>query len=138
MLNEVCGYLKNYFEDMNDVRVGDFEISGGMINLPNVKNGQYFRILGSALNDGAYKYPAADLMDEEFFGAVYPMLVPPSLLKIVDEISAWQVTNADKLVTPYTSESFGGYSYSRATGADGNAYSWQSAFAARLKQWRRL
>ncbi len=138
MLDEVCAYLHNYFEDMQNVRVGDFEIVGGAIDLPNVKDGQYFRIVGSALNDGVYRHPVYELTDEEFFGAVYPMCVPVPVLKLTEEIEAWQSANADKLTSPFTSESFGGYTYSKAANADGTAYSWQTAFAARLKQWRRL
>lgn len=138
MLDEVCAYLNNYFEDMQNARVGDFEITGGAIELPNVKDGQYYRIVGSALNDGIYRYPSYDLVDETFFGAVYPMCVPVSLLKLTEEIEAWQSANADKLASPYTSESFAGYTYSKATSADGTAYSWQTAFAARLKPWRCL
>lgn len=138
MLDEVCAYLNNYFEDMQNARVGDFDITGGAIELSNVKDGQYYRIVGSALNDGIYRYPSYDLVDETFFGAVYPMCVPVSLLKLTEEIEAWQSANADKLASPYTSESFAGYTYSKATNADGTAYSWQTAFAARLKPWRCL
>lgn len=123
---------------MQNARVGDFEITGGAIELSNVKDGQYYRIVGSALNDGIYRYPSYDLVDETFFGAVYPMCVPVSLLKLTEEIEAWQSANADKLASPYTSESFAGYTYSKATNADGTAYSWQTAFAARLKAWRCL
>ena len=123
---------------MQNARVGDFEITGGAIELSNVKDGQYYRIVGSALNDGIYRYPSYDLIDETFFGAVYPMCVPVSLLKLTEEIEAWQSANADKLASPYTSESFAGYTYSKATNADGTAYSWQTAFAARLKPWRCL
>lgn len=123
---------------MQNARVGDFEITGGAIELSNVKDGQYYRIVGSALNDGIYRHPSYDLVDETFFGAVYPMCVPVSLLKLTEEIEAWQSANADKLASPYTSESFAGYTYSKATNADGTAYSWQTAFAARLKAWRCL
>ena len=123
---------------MQNARVGDFEITGGAIELSNVKDGQYYRIVGSALNDGIYRYPSYDLVDETFFGAVYPMCVPVSLLKLTEEIEEWQSANADKLASPYTSESFAGYTYSKATNADGTAYSWQTAFAARLKAWRCL
>ena len=38
MLDEVCAYLNNYFEDMQNARVGDFEITGGAIELSNVKD----------------------------------------------------------------------------------------------------
>lgn len=138
MINEVCAYLNNYFEDMNNVAVGDFTISDGSLNLTKVVDGQYFRIVGSALNDGIYQYPCCELQDETFFGAVYPMRIPQSVLRIVDDIAKWQEDNEKTINSPFTSESFGGYSYSRASGSGGNGYTWRDAFANRLKPWRCL
>ena len=40
--------------------------------------------------------------------------------------------------SPYTSESFGGYSYTKATDANGAPIGWQKAFASRLNKWRKL
>jgi glycosyltransferase involved in cell wall biosynthesis len=48
---------------------------------------------------------------------------------------------ADKLNSPYSSESFGGYSYSKASGTDNHGNdvtSWQSKFASRLNHWRKI
>lgn len=142
MLTELCAELKNYFlRDRNeDIHYGEYTISGGSIDLPFLLNGQYFRIVGSVLNDGVYQYPADGLTDETFTGAVWSMAVPPAVVALAAEIEAWNEKNADVLASPYTSESFGGYSYTKASGspASGGAYSWKDQFASRLSKWRRL
>ncbi len=143
MLTELCAELKNYFlRDRDaDIHYGEYTISGGSIDLPFLINGQYFRIVGSVLNDGVYKYPAYDLADEEFTGAVWAMAVPPSVVALSADIEAWNTKNADALASPYTSESFGGYSYTKATtggvGTSG-AFTWRDQFATSLNKWRRL
>lgn len=141
MLTELCAELKNYFlRDRNaDIHYGEYTISGGSIDLPFLLNGQYFRIVGSALNDGVYQYPADGLADEVFTGAVWAMAVPPSVVALSADIDEWNEKNAEALASPYTSESFGGYSYTKASGnSAGGGYSWQDQFAGRLSKWRRL
>ena len=142
MLTELCAELKNYFlrDREADIHYGEYTISGGSVDLPFLLDGQYFRIVGSVLNDGVYQYPADDLTDEEFTGAVWAMAVPPSVIALAADIEAWNEKNAEALASPYTSESFGGYSYTKASGnsESGGAYSWQDQFANRLSKWRRL
>ena len=142
MLTELCAELKNYFlrDREADIHYGEYTISGGSIDLPFLLDGQYFRIVGSVLNDGVYQYPVYGLTDEEFTGAVWAMAVPPAVVALADDIEAWNENNADALASPYTSESFGGYSYTKASGnaESGGAYSWKDQFASRLTKWRRL
>lgn len=143
MLTELCAELKNYFlRDRDaDIHDGGYTISGGGIVLPFLIEGQYFRIVGSVLNDGVYQYPAVGLSDETFTGAVWAMAVPPAVVALAAEIEEWNEKNAEALASPYTSESFGGYSYSKASGGSsgsGGAYSWKDQFASRLSKWRRL
>ena len=143
MLTELCAELKNYFlrDREADIHYGSYTISGGSIVLPFLLAGQYFRIVGSVLNDGVYEYPAVGLTDETFAGAVWAMAVPPTVIALADDIEAWNAKNADALASPYTSESFGGYSYTKASGASssgGGAYSWKDQFASRLAKYRRL
>lgn len=143
MLTELCAELKNYFlrDREADIHYGEYTISGGSIALPFLLNGQYFRIVGSVLNDGVYQYPADGLADEEFTGAVWAMAVPPSVVALSADIEAWNTANAEALASPYTSESFGGYSYTKATtggvGTSGS-FTWRDQFASRLAKWRRL
>ena len=139
MLSELFAYLKNYFIDPDeDIHTGDFVIENGSIDLPFLLDGQYFRIVGSALNDGVWQYPATQLLDEGFSGAVWAMRVPPSLIALAAEIEDWQNANAAVLATPYQSESFGGYTYAKGGGSHGGSYSWQDHFGARLNPYRRL
>ena len=144
MLTELCAELKNYFlrDREADIHYGEYTISGSSISLPFLMTGQYYRIVGSVFNDGVHKYgdETETLTDETFVGAVWAMAVPPTVIALADEIEAWNANNADALASPYTSESFGGYSYTKASGASssGGAYSWKDQFASHLAKYRRL
>ena len=138
MLTEICAELRNYFEVPNGRHFGKFEISGGSIApLDFLQEGQYFRIVGSVFNDGVYQYPATSLTDEGFEGAVWSIALRPSLIALTAEIEEYNKSDAGK-ASPYTSESFGGYSYTKATDANGAPIGWKKAFASRLNQWRKL
>lgn len=136
MLTEICAEIRNYF--VREIHHGTFSISNGAIEpLDFLQEGQYFRIVGSVFNDGVYQYPNAELTDETFDGAIWAMGVPPSLIALASEIEEWTKSDAAK-PSPYTSESFGGYSYTRATNAKGQAVTWQDAFSSRLNKYRRM
>ena len=138
MLAEICAELRNYFEVPNGRHFGKFEISGGSIApLDFLQEGQYFRIVGSVFNDGVYQHPATSLTDEVFEGAVWAMAVPPALIALSAEIEEYNNSDAGK-PSPFTAESFGGYSYTKATDASGAPIGWQKAFASRLNKWRKL
>ena len=137
-LTEICAELRNYFEVPNGRHFGKFTISGGSIApLDFLQDGQYFRIVGSVFNDGVHQYPVPDLTDEVFYGAVWAMAVPPTLIDLSAEIEEYNKSDAGK-PSPFTAESFGGYSYTKATDASGAPISWQEAFASRLNRWRKL
>ena len=138
MLTEICAEIRNWFVVPNGVHSGTFTISGGDIAPLNfLQDGQYFRIVGSVFNDGVHQYPSANLVDEEFCGAVWAMAVPPSLIALAAEIEEFNKSDAGK-VSPYVSESFGGYGYTKATEANGAPISWRKIFASRLNKWRKL
>ena len=138
MLTEICAELRNYFEVPNGRHFGKFTISGGSIApLDFLQDGQYFRIIGSVFNDGVHQYPASDLTDEVFHGAVWAMSLPPDLIALSAEIEEYNKSDAVKS-SPFTAESFGGYSYTKATDANGAPIGWQKAFASRLAKWRKL
>ena len=63
-----------------------------------------------------------------------------AVVELADEIAAWREKYGAVMDSPYTSESFGGYSYSKASGAGDSTGSggWQSAFRARLNPYRKL
>lgn len=138
MLTEICEEIRNYFPVRDGVHAGTFSVDGGSIApLDFLHNGQYFRIAGSVFNDGVHQYPASDLTDEVFCGEIWAMAVPPSLIALATEIEEYNKSDAVK-ASPYTSESFGGYSYTKATDEDGNHMSWQKAYAKRLNKWRKI
>lgn len=151
MLTEVCNFVHNYFE--HTTYRGCFEIVDGDIDLSGmVLNGQRFRIVGSAMNDGIYTYhadgvyndddtTAEPLLDETFTGIIVAMSVPTAFQKIVKEISDWQEANKSVIESPYTSESFGGYSYTKATGKGANTggvLTWQDVFRTKLNAYRKI
>lgn len=159
-LDDLCRELNNYF-DM-DRYFGEFVIEDGIIDLTGtgILPNQYFRIAGSVFNDGVYKYePEVDpteenpethrpvLEDETFDGAVWLMSIPKGVLSLMEEINAWEEKygGADsQAASPFQSESFGGYSYSKSGGSSsgdadtGDAGSWQKAFHNRLNKYRKI
>ena len=139
MLEQVLMHLKNWFLVPGGIHEGTYTIEDGGITLPFLANGQYFRICGSVFNDGLHQYPASDLKAETFEGTVWALAVPQAVIDLAEEIEAWQKKNGDASVSPYQAESFGGYSYSKATDSvSGGAVTWQSAFRSRLNAWRKL
>ena len=141
VLTEICDYLNNYFWEKKIK--GHFTIQGKTLTVSGLKDGQYFRILGSTFNDGVHLYPANDLVDEAFDGEVWAMAVPQTVIALTSEITAWQdkyggaTSNA---LSPFNSESFSGYSYSKSGSSvsGGTATSWQDVYAGRLNKYRKL
>ena len=139
MIEEVLRYLHNWFCKPEEIRVALYSIEDRTISLPFLLEGQYFRIVGSVLNDGIYQYPCTELIDETFFGAVWPMRIPTQMISLVAEIEEWQDKYSSVVSGPYTSESFGGYSYSKGSSSDsGTISSWQDVFESRLAAWRKI
>ena len=157
MLTELCEFLRNWFCEDQDKHIGKITISGGVITarddlLLTVKSiepasGQYFRVVGSVFSDGVHQYPDEDMPDEEFDGAVWLMRIPPVVIALADDISEWKgkyMSLGSQYMSPYQSESFGGYSYSKSgsgasASANGSGLSgWQAVFADRLNPWRKI
>ena len=139
MLEQVLMHLKNWFLVPGGIHEGTYTIEDGGITLPFLANGQYFRICGSVFNDGLHQYPSGDLRNETFDGSVWALAIPRTVIELAAEIESWETKNGDASRSPFASESFGGYSYSKATGsASGGAVTWQTAFRSRLNAWRKL
>ena len=134
-LTNLCAEIRNYFE--TEKRFGTFTISDGSLSPSNfLQDGQYYRIVGSAFNDGVHRHPAHDLTDETFDGAVWAMAVPPAVIELLQKIQEFEAAEANS-PTAYTSESFGGYSYTKATDENGLPADWRSVFRSELKKWRK-
>ena len=137
MLEAMLTHLHNWFPARNGKHAGAFVIASGVLT-PDVGlvSGQYYRIKGSVLNDGLHQAGNPDdiLMDERFTGEVWALAIPRAVQDMAEEIATWRESNPE---TDKTSESFAGYSYSRAQSASGGVGGWQTAFASRLNAWRR-
>lgn len=147
-LTELCQELRNWFDRNMPKYFGDFKIEDGNISCAglDLKNGQYFRIVGSVFNDGVHRFGTYELVDEDFSGAVWAMAIPPDVIALAEDIGAWMEKYGgidSQAMSPYNSESFSGYSYSKSsggsgTGGSGGNASWKSAFADRLNRWRKI
>lgn len=149
MLTDICQYLKNWFNRKADGTdypkyEGTFTIADGALQTSVLANGQYFRIIGSLFNDGIHKYGTDQLTDEVFDGVIWSLGIPPAVVQLAADIAQWQAKyggSDSEAMSPFQSESFGGYSYSKSGGGssgDGSAGTWQSAFAKRLAPWRKI
>ena len=144
MLSELCKELNNWFDKARIF--GDFTIEDGVLIdskfTEKVKDGQYYRIVGSTFNDGVYEQGKEELTDEEFHGAVWLMAVPPCVVELAGDIADWQSKYGSvdsQSMSPYKSESFGGYSYTKGEGSEsGSGNTWQSAFSNRMSKFRKV
>lgn len=146
MIADFFDEIRNYFEV--EKYIERITISNGALQgfSDRLQNNQYFRIVGSVFNDGVYKYNQEGLLliDEIFHGAVWAMAVPPNVIALINEIQTWDTKygNSDAANSPFQSESFGGYSYSKgssgSSGGGGAAVTWQGQFGSRLNKYRKI
>lgn len=150
MLTELCQELRNWFDRKRifgtiTIRNGCIYVDGREIS--ELQYGMYFRIIGSFFNDGIHQNPSSDLHDETFDGAVWLLAIPTPIVELADEISAWQVKYGaanSEAMSPFESESYGGYSYTKASGrsssggSTSSAVSWKNAFMSRMNAWRKI
>lgn len=132
MIDEICASLHNYFAV--DIVSGEYTVNDGEITLPFLAAGQFFRVVGSVFCDGVYRCGDKLPADETFDGAIWALAIPHALDAIAAEIEEWKQKNAEVINSPYQSESFGGYSYTKGS----DSASWQGVFAKRLNRWRKL
>lgn len=147
---EVCQYLKNWFD--KNRYMGEIQIENGALSESyGLLANQYFRIIGSTLNnDGVYQYPITTLTDETFDGAIWAMSLPRAFIALLNDIEAWKAKfnsldtqDGKQAMSPFNSESFGGYSYSKSNGGTGDTNkdksgTWQGVFGARLAPYRKM
>lgn len=152
MLTEICKEINNWFTHDEDKYVGTYSIAGGVIVNPpfTLEKGRYYRIIGSVFNDGVYRYddaPEAEegLIDEgPFDGAIWLMSVPKDFISLVHDIEQWNDINGaidSANMSPFTSESFDMYSYSKGGGGTGSGdatVSWQAQFGKSLNRYRKV
>lgn len=158
MLTDLCQELKNWFNRNQPIINGTFIVQNGQIYfssgtgilIPMTEKGllvdQYYRIIGSVFNDGVHQYKETtdeELKSETFTGSVWFMAIPNAVLALNAEIDSWVGKYGESSTSPYSSESFGGYSYSKQSGGSANGSpnfgsTWQGVFKHRLNRWRKL
>lgn len=147
MLSEICLYLRNWFNEGQPQYFGNFKISDGVLTYDGemeIQTNQYYRITGSVFNNGVHKRGSEKLVDESFYGGVWLMAVPPAVVELAGEIAEWQTKYGavdSQNMSPFQSESFRGYSYTKASGGSsgsGTVPTWQSVFRDRLLRYRKI
>ena len=73
------------------------------------------------------------------------MAVPPAVIELATEIEDWQSKYGgvgSVAMSPFNSESFGGYSYNKSGGSGDGKISadgtWQGVYGKRLSMWRKI
>lgn len=139
MLEAVLAHIHNWFPVKNGRHAGAFSIASGALDVDFLASGQFYRVRGSVFNDGLHRFgeEGTALHDETFDGEVWALSVPPAVVSLANEIAEYNIKNpaSDK-----TSESFGGYSYTRGgASSSGGASSggWTFAYASRLLPYMR-
>ena len=145
MLTEICAYLKNYFE--TERRIGTIQITGGEIYCDGVKveleDGQHFALFRDRFVLGVYE-KGDEIPDKTFTGAVWPMDIPEAIIQADQWAEAWKQKNGAATSDangPFQSESFGGYSYSKAAGGGagvGSSVFDQAQFKAMLAPYKKI
>lgn len=155
MLTELCQYLKNWFEIEH--YSGKITITSGSINVaagdgwffsgvtPSIQNGQYIRIEGSVFNDGVCQFGVDTLIDETFNGDLWLLGIPKAVIDLASDIAEWRQKYEginSQAMSPFQSESFKGYSYSKgsasSTAGTNGISGWQAAFNNRISPWRKI
>ena len=143
-MTELCQFLRNWFVKQKYIgkfcidESGELRHEDGTTCDDILKPGQFYRIVGG-MTDGVYQYRNQQLPEQDIDGAIWAMAVPPAVIALAAEIEKWVSSNQAQLDSPFSSESFGGYSYSKAvSGQYGSGASWQDHFSARLNPWRKI
>lgn len=127
--------LNNWFLAPKGIHNGEFGIKDGGVSLPFLLDGQYFRVFGSTFNDGLHQYPASDLVDEDFTGTVWALAIPQKVFRVAEKYKS-DYENEKSAV--YSSESFGGYSYTRMTNGSGKPVSVVDLALSELSEYQKI
>lgn len=146
MLEQLLKELHNWFrvrDDDDGKHNGTYTIEGGSIALPFLQKGQYYRILGSVFNDGLHKYgdESDSLEDETFEGCIWALAIPKAVLQLAKSAEDWAAKYGEAANSPYTSESFGGYSYTKygsGSGSSDGGAGWNGIPETALAPWRKI
>lgn len=146
MLTEICAYLRNYFDRDSygnrlpsweeEIEISDGELVGFADRL---LPGQYYRIIDSMLNDGVYRYGDAGLTDETFRGTVQAMAIPAPVVEAAQRLKEHRTKYGEALDSPFSAESYFGYSWTKDTSDSANSTPGiPASIAASLSPWRKI
>lgn len=153
ILTDLCEELRNWFDV--DRHFGEFTIENGTLQSDFLREDQCYRIVGSIFNDGVLCYKNEKLNwvlgtdnnsrfmfepithDEIFKGAVWELAFPNNFMVFYKTMCDWENDNRKIIDSPYTSESFGGYSYSLGL-SGGKGVTWKTHFADELQRWQKV
>lgn len=132
----VMRHVRNFFE--RGWVDGTLVISGGVLSVP--VDAPYIAITGSRYNDGVHRMLSdtvaeRPLRDETFSGRVWLLYPPADFLDLCRDASEFDDKNPAGALK---SESFGEYSYTRASAGSGAPLTWETALQSRLMPYRRM
>lgn len=137
-MENVMRRVRNYFQ--RGYTEGTFDITGNVLS--PAPAAPWVAIRGSLYHDGVYRCTDGVLqdmpegrMDERFTGVVWHLHPPDDFVSLVEDINAYDAKNP---AGAYQSESFGDYSYTRPSGANGGVMSWETAYADALRPYKRM
>lgn len=147
MLEAVLESLNNWFDRdglgrFHHVERGELSVEGGSLLGAGgwLKPGQWFRIEGSAFNDGLHRHPATDLADEAFEGAAYALHVPPAVVELSERVAEWEEANGEASRGVYVSQSVPTASVTMRDGmaaSDGRS-GWETVFSGEMRRFRKV
>ena len=141
-MEKILGYLNNYFYRFGER--GKYTIEDNVITVRGKYiEGQYVRLTGSVMNDGVYKVISVDensitlneTVNEVFEGIIYSLAIPKELIELEKKINKFVEDNP---AGGYASESFGNYSYSKGTNANGELNTWKDVFKVELRPYKKM
>ena len=135
----VMRHCRNFFEV--GYLDGTFRITGNA--LPDAKDAHYVYISGSLFHDGVWEIcngyltgkSIDGLEDEEFDGRVWLLAPPVDFLETVKQMQAYEEKNP---ISALSSETFGGYSRTWATGGKPSDRSAMAVFRDSLAPYIRM
>lgn len=135
-VDAVMRHVRNYFE--RGWVDGTLVISGGVLSVP--VDAPYIAITNSRYNDGVHRMLSDTvaehpLRDETFSGRIWLLYPPANFLDLCADASSFDEKNPAGALK---SESFGEYSYTRASAGSGDLLTWETALASRLMPYRRM
>lgn len=141
-MERILNAINNYFYRFGEF--GRFSVAEGVVGVgKKYVAGQYVEILGSLTCDGVYcvksyadgKLTLTEPLNEEFDGYVMSLAIPKQIISLSEKIDEYIKVNPNSSIV---SESFGNYSHSKTTNADGMVATWEDVFKNELKPYRKM